>query len=245
MFFVDFGALRDARLVSGSIASALGLTVGAEDPLPGLLTFLRGRRILLIFDSCEHILDALAPLAERLVRELPELHILATSREILSRRRRARLPAVSAGLPAAARRIEHCGSPCLSRGSALHRTHRRKPERIPAQRRRGSLDCRNLPATGRHPAGDRARGRACQRLWHRRHRLSSQHPLLAAVARAADGHSEASDARRGARLELRPAVAGRERDFAQTVGVRRAVRAGSGACGRLSRRPHRARQLSK
>jgi predicted ATPase len=81
VFFVDFGALRDAKLVSSSIASALGLSVGAEDPLPGLLTSLRGRRILLIFDSCEHILDALAPLAERLSRDLPELQILATSRE--------------------------------------------------------------------------------------------------------------------------------------------------------------------
>ena len=81
VFFIDFGALRDARLVSGSIASTLGLTVGADDPLPGLLTSLRGRRILLIFDSCEHVLDTLAPLAERLNRELPELQILATSRE--------------------------------------------------------------------------------------------------------------------------------------------------------------------
>ena len=81
VFFVDFGALRDARLASGTIASALGLSVGAEDPLPGLLTSLRDRRMLLIFDSCEHILDALAPLAERLIRELPELQILATSRE--------------------------------------------------------------------------------------------------------------------------------------------------------------------
>ena len=81
VFFIDFGALRDARLVSGSIASTLGLTVGADDPLPGLLTSLRGRRTLLIFDSCEHVLDTLAPLAERLNRELPELQILATSRE--------------------------------------------------------------------------------------------------------------------------------------------------------------------
>jgi predicted ATPase/DNA-binding winged helix-turn-helix (wHTH) protein len=81
VFFVDFGALRDARLASGSIASALGLSVGAEDPLPGLLTSLRDRRMLLIFDSCEHILDALAPLAERLIRDLPTLQILATSRE--------------------------------------------------------------------------------------------------------------------------------------------------------------------
>ncbi|KJC48478.1 transcriptional regulator [Bradyrhizobium sp. LTSP849] len=79
--FVDFGALTDPRLVPGTIAAALGLTVNSDDPTPALLTFLRSRRMLLVFDSCEHILDELAPLAERIVREAPELHILATSRE--------------------------------------------------------------------------------------------------------------------------------------------------------------------
>lgn len=81
--FVDFGALTDGKLVAGSVATALGLTVNSEDPIPGLLTFLRNRQTLLVFDSCEHILDELAPLAERLVREAPQLHILATSRESL------------------------------------------------------------------------------------------------------------------------------------------------------------------
>lgn len=79
--FVDFGALTEPRLVPGTIAAALGLTVNSEDPIPSLLTFLRSRRMLLVFDSCEHILDELAPLAERIVREAPGLHVLATSRE--------------------------------------------------------------------------------------------------------------------------------------------------------------------
>ncbi|GLH80327.1 transcriptional regulator [Bradyrhizobium sp. SSBR45G] len=81
--FVDFGAVSDARLVPGSIASALGLTVNSEDPIPGLLTFLRSQPMLLVFDSCEHLLDELAPLTERLVREAPNLHVMATSRESL------------------------------------------------------------------------------------------------------------------------------------------------------------------
>lgn len=79
--FVDLGALTEPRLVPGTIAAALGLTVNSEDPIPGLLTFLRSRRMLLVFDSCEHILDELAPLVEHIIREAPELHILATSRE--------------------------------------------------------------------------------------------------------------------------------------------------------------------
>ncbi|MDA9520401.1 transcriptional regulator [Bradyrhizobium sp. CCBAU 11434] len=79
--FVDFGALTDPQLVPGTIAAALGLTVSSDDPLPGLLQSLRSRPMLLVFDSCEHIIDELAPLAERIVREAPELHILTTSRE--------------------------------------------------------------------------------------------------------------------------------------------------------------------
>ena len=79
--FVDLGAVTDPRLVPGTIAAALGLTVNSEDPIPGLLQSLRSRRTLLFLDSCEHIIDALAPLAERIVREAPELHLLATSRE--------------------------------------------------------------------------------------------------------------------------------------------------------------------
>ncbi|MBR0788383.1 winged helix-turn-helix domain-containing protein [Bradyrhizobium manausense] len=79
--FVDFGALTDPRLVPATIAAALGLTVNSGDPIPGLLQSLRSRRMLLVFDSCEHIIDELAPLAERMVREATGLHVLATSRE--------------------------------------------------------------------------------------------------------------------------------------------------------------------
>ena len=83
VFFVDFGALMDMKLVPGAIVSALGLTVNSEDPVPSLLTFLRSRRTLLILDSCEHVLDVLAPLVEQIALETPETHILATSREAL------------------------------------------------------------------------------------------------------------------------------------------------------------------
>lgn len=81
VFFVDFGPLRDANLVATTIASALGLTASSEDPMPGLLAFLKASPVLLIFDGCEHVLDTLAPLVERIVRDAPRLHVLATSRE--------------------------------------------------------------------------------------------------------------------------------------------------------------------
>ncbi|WP_407178659.1 ATP-binding protein [Bradyrhizobium sp. STM 3562] len=81
--FVDFGALRDAHLVPSAVATALGLTVSSENPVPSLLAFLREKRLLLIFDSCEHLLESLAALAESIIQEAPEVCILATSRESL------------------------------------------------------------------------------------------------------------------------------------------------------------------
>lgn len=81
VFFVDFGPLRDASHVTTTIASVLGLTVNSEDSTPAILTFLKTGPALLIFDSCEHVLDMLAPLVERIVDEAPQLRVLATSRE--------------------------------------------------------------------------------------------------------------------------------------------------------------------
>ena len=81
VFFVDFGPVRKPELAAITIASTLGLSINAEDPIPALLTHLQARPTLLILDSCEHLLESLAPLVERLVREAPRLHVLATSRE--------------------------------------------------------------------------------------------------------------------------------------------------------------------
>lgn len=81
--FVDFGLLADPRLVPVAVASMLGLPIRSEDPVPGLIAHLRGRRFLLVLDSCEHVIDGAAALAAEIFRAAPEVHILATSREAL------------------------------------------------------------------------------------------------------------------------------------------------------------------
>ena len=81
VLFVDLGALMDADLAATSLASMLGLSVQSEDPVPGLIAYLRDKRILLIFDNCEHIIEAVASLAVRIFLAAPQVHILATSRE--------------------------------------------------------------------------------------------------------------------------------------------------------------------
>jgi predicted ATPase/DNA-binding winged helix-turn-helix (wHTH) protein len=83
VFFVDLGALTEAALVPTVITAALGLPVQAQDPLLELLAFLVETRIVIILDSCEHVIEAVATFTERLFSEAPTVHILTTTREAL------------------------------------------------------------------------------------------------------------------------------------------------------------------
>jgi predicted ATPase/DNA-binding winged helix-turn-helix (wHTH) protein len=83
VFFVDLSALTNPQLVPTAVASALGFMVQANDPFGSLVAFLGDKKILLILDNCEHVIDSAAMLAERVVSEAPQAHILATSREAL------------------------------------------------------------------------------------------------------------------------------------------------------------------
>ena len=83
VFFIDLATLTDPRLVPTAVASAVGFMVQTQDPLVSLLAFIGDRKILLVLDNCEHVIDVAAPLAERVVSEAPRAHVLATSREAL------------------------------------------------------------------------------------------------------------------------------------------------------------------
>jgi predicted ATPase/DNA-binding winged helix-turn-helix (wHTH) protein len=82
--FVDLSATTGSAQVATGIASALRLgPVGGDDVVESIVAFVRDRPALLVLDSCEHVIDAVAPLVERLVGAAPGLHVLATSREAL------------------------------------------------------------------------------------------------------------------------------------------------------------------
>ena len=80
---VDLAALTDADLVPATVASALGFMLQAPDLLLGLLNFIGDRKLLLVLDNCEHVIEVVAALAERVVREASQAHVLTTSREAL------------------------------------------------------------------------------------------------------------------------------------------------------------------
>ena len=83
VLFVDLGMLSDPDLVTSAMASMLGLSVHSNDATPNLVAYLRKKRILLILDTCEHLVEAVAALAASIIDAAPQVHILATSREAL------------------------------------------------------------------------------------------------------------------------------------------------------------------
>src|SRR6202522_1882114 len=81
--FLDLAAIENPQLVGGALASQLGLSVVSENPLRAILASLRERRVLLVLDNCEHVIETVAALAENIFRDAPQVYILPTSRESL------------------------------------------------------------------------------------------------------------------------------------------------------------------
>lgn len=67
------------------VATALAVPSRSGMDLTGsIVEFLRSKDLLLVLDNCEHLLDAAADLAERIVEACPHVRVLATSREGLA-----------------------------------------------------------------------------------------------------------------------------------------------------------------
>jgi len=81
--FVDLGALGTASLIAPAMATALGVSVQTDNVIPALIDRLRERPTLIIFDCCEHLIEGASAVAEELIRHVPTLHLLATSREAM------------------------------------------------------------------------------------------------------------------------------------------------------------------
>ena len=81
--FVDLSPLTNAALIPSMVVAILGLPTHSENALTALIAFLSDKEMLLVLDSCEHVVDAVANLVERVREAAPGVHILATSREPL------------------------------------------------------------------------------------------------------------------------------------------------------------------
>jgi predicted ATPase/DNA-binding winged helix-turn-helix (wHTH) protein len=83
-WLVDLVSLSDPGLVPSMVAGVLGLKLGGDDiSRESVARAIGGKKLLLVLDNCEHVIDAAARLAETIVRLCPAASIVATSREIL------------------------------------------------------------------------------------------------------------------------------------------------------------------
>ncbi len=83
-WLVDVASLSDPGLVPSTVASILGLRLGGDAICrEAIVRAIGGKKVLLVLDNCEHVIDAVAGLAESIVRLCPATSIVVTSREIL------------------------------------------------------------------------------------------------------------------------------------------------------------------
>ena len=81
---VDLAALRDPAAVPDAVANALDVQRRQHRSLEDtLVDVLRDRSQLVVLDNCEHVLDEVCMLLDRLRRDCPSLHFLTTSRQPL------------------------------------------------------------------------------------------------------------------------------------------------------------------
>ena len=83
-WLVLLGSISDPLLVTQAVFGALGVQdLSAGVSLSSLTDYLAGKRLLLVLDNCEHLVDGCAVLAGTLLAACPELRVLATSRQAL------------------------------------------------------------------------------------------------------------------------------------------------------------------
>jgi predicted ATPase/DNA-binding CsgD family transcriptional regulator len=101
-WLVSLASLQDPLLVPQAVFAALGVhDLSAGLSLSSLTEYLAGKRLLLVLDNCEHLLDGCAVLAGTLLSSCPELQVLATSRQALGVAGEVRMTVPPMSLPEA------------------------------------------------------------------------------------------------------------------------------------------------
>lgn len=84
VFFVELVSLSNPELVPSTVAYVLGLQLpGVEVSAETVARAIGGKKVLLVLDNCEHVIEAAARMAETLIRLCPLATVLATSQEVL------------------------------------------------------------------------------------------------------------------------------------------------------------------
>jgi non-specific serine/threonine protein kinase len=81
--WVSLAEVGEPGLVGLTVMEAAGVLTMGSDAVAALIEFLQDKRLLLVLDNCEHVVDACAELVAAVLPTCPELRVLATSREAL------------------------------------------------------------------------------------------------------------------------------------------------------------------
>jgi serine/threonine protein kinase len=208
VWLVDLSPLTAPDLVVQTVATAVGVRESPQRSIrDALLENLRHRKLLLVLDNCEHLIDACAELAETLLRGVPELRIVVTSREALGvpGETVTRVPSLSLPEETAVRSRRSTGRrrghPALPRACDRHRPG------IPRDFGERGNDRADLPASRWDATRDRASRCPCGRPVTGADRHEAAGPIPPAHRRHAHGGGPTADARSDRGLEL-PAVVG-------------------------------------
>ena len=102
VWLAEFSPLAHPGLVPATVAAAVGLELGAgEASAQRVAHALADRRLLLVLDTCEHVVDTAAAMAEAVLRTDAAVHIIATSREPLRAEGEQIYPVPPLAVPAA------------------------------------------------------------------------------------------------------------------------------------------------
>ena len=201
-WLVELASLPDPALVPTAVAGVLKLAKGPNSVTPEAVARAIGdQKLLLVLDNCEHLVEAVAILAETILALCPHATIVTTSREFLriAGEYVYRVPPLD--VPAAGRNeadhiLNHGAVELfIARTKALDAGFSPSAGETPEYRR-------DLPAARWHSAGDRIRGGARFHVWHRPGGRRPARSVRAVDARTPHGTAAASHAARRARLEL-------------------------------------------
>jgi predicted ATPase/DNA-binding winged helix-turn-helix (wHTH) protein len=107
VWLVELASISDAGLVPNCVAEVLGIQDRVGEPLTRTLgRHLRARHLLLVLDTCEHVIAAAATLVASLLAEAPNTYVLATSREALNVDGEQQFPLQPLSLPTAGANLE-------------------------------------------------------------------------------------------------------------------------------------------
>jgi len=149
VWLVEFGPISDQSLVLTSVAQVLGIKEAPGVPLTQTLcSYLKSRHLLMVFDSCEHLTDACATLADALMRATHNIRILVSSQNPLQIGGEQRFPSPPLSVP-----DPDADPDRLVRSDAVRlfveRARSQKPDFVVTERR-GTNCRRDLRSAGRH-----------------------------------------------------------------------------------------------